>query len=180
MILGAAIYHLSSTSCCRAAFFAVTRKPTYTPSSQRIAFSSLFSNDINVPSSKIVTSSYITTPFFHRRKLLQLYGTTSKGSNSNDNGSNEKSEEATFEPTWTYTPYKPPPPPRRKNNRNNRPNGQQQRNFSSRRNDDNWVVPNKVSIPEDQLEMSFERSGGAGGQNVNKVSFYLLCEISCL
>lgn len=165
MILGTAIHHLSRSPCCRAAFFTVTKKTAYAPSLQRIAFSSLLSNEINVPSSEIVTSSsttaVISPPFVQRRKSSRFYGS------SNDDDVDEKTEETTFKPTWTYAPYKPPPTPRRKNNRNN---GQQQRNFSSRRNNDNWVVPSKITIPEDKLEMSFERSSGAGGQNVNKVS----------
>lgn len=33
-----------------------------------------------------------------------------------------------------------------------------------------WNVPDYVNIPEDQIEMKFVRSSGAGGQNVNKVS----------
>ena len=33
-----------------------------------------------------------------------------------------------------------------------------------------WVVPDRIPIPEDQLEVSFVRASGAGGQNVNKVS----------
>lgn len=33
-----------------------------------------------------------------------------------------------------------------------------------------WIVPKYVPIPEDQLEFSFVRSSGAGGQNVNKVN----------
>jgi len=65
-------------------------------------------------------------------------------------------------PTWTYEPYKPPP---------KRPaggRGQQRRRFST--NNGNWIVPDKVSIPEDKLEISFTRSSGAGGQNFNKVN----------
>jgi RF-1 domain len=33
-----------------------------------------------------------------------------------------------------------------------------------------WIVPTRISIPEDQLTIKFVRSSGAGGQNVNKVS----------
>lgn len=46
--------------------------------------------------------------------------------------------------------------------------------FSSESNEVNhaavWTVPDFLSIPEDQLDISFVRSSGAGGQNVNKVS----------
>lgn len=34
---------------------------------------------------------------------------------------------------------------------------------------DSFVVPNKITIPLDQVQLSFSRSSGAGGQNVNKV-----------
>lgn len=36
--------------------------------------------------------------------------------------------------------------------------------------DNNWSVPKYLYIPEELLNLSFVRSGGAGGQNVNKVN----------
>lgn len=36
--------------------------------------------------------------------------------------------------------------------------------------DDGWKVPKSIHIPEESLDMSFVRSSGAGGQNVNKVN----------
>lgn len=34
----------------------------------------------------------------------------------------------------------------------------------------NWVIPSRISIPQDRLELNFVRSSGAGGQNVNKLN----------
>ena len=88
------------------------------------------------------------------------------GSNSNANtegarptSNDDDGNKDPTTPTWTYVPYQPPPPPGRQK--------QQRRRFSS---NGDWKVPNKITIPEDKLDISFVRSSGAGGQNVNKVN----------
>ncbi len=72
-----------------------------------------------------------------------------------------------FEYTGTYVPEKllssPKYPKSRLNNNNST------RQFTNSANDD-WNVPDIIQIPEDQLQISFSRSSGAGGQNVNKVN----------
>lgn len=50
-------------------------------------------------------------------------------------------------------------------------NNGQQRNFSQApTGKSEWKVPNSIEIPEGELDISFVRSSGAGGQNVNKLS----------
>ncbi len=44
------------------------------------------------------------------------------------------------------------------------------RNNNDSNNHDNWKVPEYIDIPQENLEFSFVRSSGAGGQNVNKVN----------
>ena len=79
-----------------------------------------------------------------------------------NNGDNDETEKVSkVEPTWTYTPYQPP---KRRNNVNSTNRPFQQRQFSD------WTVPKSIRIPEDQLEISFSRSSGSGGQNVNKLN----------
>ncbi|GAX25012.1 peptidyl-tRNA hydrolase ICT1 [Fistulifera solaris] len=43
-------------------------------------------------------------------------------------------------------------------------------NNNGSNNHDNWKVPEYIDIPEENLDFSFVRSSGAGGQNVNKVN----------
>lgn len=79
--------------------------------------------------------------------------------------SNGEDTEKDFEPTWTYVPYdqqKKNTAPQRRNRIGGA--GQTRRPFST------WTVPKTITIPEDKLEISFVRSSGAGGQNVNKLS----------
>lgn len=65
-----------------------------------------------------------------------------------------------MEPTSTYTPYNPNASMRNRP----APGAAQRQTFST------WTVPKVISVPEDRLEISFVRSSGAGGQNVNKLS----------
>lgn len=42
------------------------------------------------------------------------------------------------------------------------------------------VINERISIPDDELEFSASRSGGPGGQNVNKVSTKVILEFNVL
>ena len=86
---------------------------------------------------------------------------TTNGSNGGNNESSNDDDKSTVEPTWTYVPYDPKQQQQKQKLNQQR----QQRRFHS-----TWTVPKTIHIPDDTIEMSFVRSSGSGGQNVNKVN----------
>lgn len=157
MMILAAVHRVSCTPSCRAAF--VTRLAKMRSLQPSIAFT-LRPNEFNESGSGTFPNRIYSSSL--------LLSNSPQGSNEKNENNGEKAE-ATVEPTWTYTPYQPPPPGGRDAGVRNRIriNGQEPRRYFST---DIWIVPKTINIPEDKLEMSFERSSGAGGQNVNKVS----------
>ena len=69
--------------------------------------------------------------------------------------SNENGAEKPFKRPWAYSTHQ-----------QSSTTGGPRRCFST----DIWIVPNSITIPEDRIDLSFVRSSGAGGQNVNKLS----------
>ena len=100
-----------------------------------------FRKTSNIPGRTIIVSA------------SKLFGVS--GDNENDS-----QNEIDFDPTWTYTPYVTPSPRRGKSNAS-------RRRFSS---SSNWETPKSIKIPLDLVDITFSRSSGAGGQNVNKVN----------
>mmetsp|Transcript_27207 Transcript_27207/g.56676 ORF Transcript_27207/g.56676 Transcript_27207/m.56676 type:complete len:264 (+) Transcript_27207:126-917(+) len=125
---------------------ASSRLPFITPQSAQHLKSSIgigqTTHSINTSRTTSSISQYSYRSIFMRLRQEQT--------GDNDNGE--------FEPTWTYTPYKPPP--------KRKPTTTRRRNFSTSQ----WIVPDRIPIPEDRLTISFARASGAGGQNVNKVN----------
>ena len=76
---------------------------------------------------------------------------------ANDKVNENENENNVVKPTWEYVPYDPKKPKRKSTTTNNNRNSV-------------WKVPKTVNIPEDKLDISFVRSSGSGGQNVNKLS----------
>jgi protein subunit release factor B len=100
---------------------------------------------VTLPRSAVASTQY--QPSNMRRKSLSSLSMNNE-------------EKMDVEPTWTHVPYDPAKASTAKH-QNYRP---QRRQFSA------WQVPKTVNIPEDKLDLSFVRSSGSGGQNVNKLS----------
>ena len=78
---------------------------------------------------------------------------------------NTGNENEEIVPTWEYVPYDP-------TKKNSKKTARQRNNNNNNKSQSitTWTVPKHLSIPEDRLEISFVRSSGSGGQNVNKLS----------
>jgi len=86
----------------------------------------------------------------------------------NSNAKQPQQDDDDFEPTWTYVPYDPK---RSQQSRSSQQQQQRRRKFSTT-SGGGWTAkpPKTIEIPDDQIDMSFSKSSGAGGQNVNKVN----------
>lgn len=116
-------------------------------------------------------SSSSTTAFVMNKAVRPAFGVQSSDISKKSQfspllvySSVTEEEEKDFEPTWSYEPYDPATANKNTFPQRRNPNGGGGRPFST------WTVPNTINIPEDKLEISFVRSSGAGGQNVNKLS----------
>ncbi|KAL3783518.1 hypothetical protein HJC23_009483 [Cyclotella cryptica] len=110
-----------------------------------------------VAASRRPRSLHFTPPEFHLP--LSTLSTTRLKQHSGSSEDSSRIDKA--QPTWTFTPYQP-------TSRTNNSYNNSTRRFSASSED--WVVPSVVPIPEESLQISFARSSGAGGQNVNKLN----------
>lgn len=83
--------------------------------------------------------------------------------NTNDNDDDDDDRQACK--TWKQVPYESSLSKSSNNASQQQSNTHTKRTFFS-----TWTVPKTIDIPDDRLDISFVRSSGAGGQNVNKVN----------
>ncbi|KAL7476021.1 hypothetical protein ACHAW6_001911 [Cyclotella cf. meneghiniana] len=129
-----------------------------------LAFQSLSTMRSEALCSRVAASrhprSFQFTTLRFQLPLSSLSTTRLKQRNGNS-GDSTRIDRA--QPAWTFNTYQPTYKPTTPANSTN---NTRQFSISS----EEWIVPSVIPIPEESLQISFARSSGAGGQNVNKLN----------
>ncbi|CAB9524401.1 hydrolase ICT1, mitochondrial [Seminavis robusta] len=98
----------------------------------------------------------------------RLQASNTNNNNNNNNVRNGSNNERTFSSNSNESYNKPRYPNKTAGSYD--ANGKRQFSSYNNNNNDNWQVPKSIEIPVEKIDLSFTKSSGAGGQNVNKVN----------